>query len=57
MPIEFQNPTFMPLHWMPVQALVPRLFHHASNVNGIGSEKISPNRIWSIVLNEVTMIT
>ena len=56
MPIEFQNPTLMPLHSMPEQA-VSQAFHHASKVNGIGSEKISPTRIWSIVLNEVTMIT
>jgi hypothetical protein len=56
MPIEFQNPTFIPLHSMPVQA-ASHAFHHASNVTGIGSENISPNRIWSIVLNEVTMIT
>ena len=55
MAIEFQKPTFRPEQLMPEQAL-SQAFHQGSKVNGMGSEKMSPCRIWSIVLNDVVMM-
>jgi hypothetical protein len=53
---ELKKPTLSPSQRMPEQAL-SHADHQASKVSGMGRAKISPPRIWSMVLNEVTMIT
>ena len=51
-----KKPCLTPSQVMPEQTSA-QAFHQASSVQVVGSEKISPSAIWSIVLNEVTITT
>jgi len=56
METEFQKPTFRPSQRVPEQAVF-QAWSQASSVQTLGSANMAPSRIWSIVLNEVTITT
>ena len=53
---ELTKPTFRPSQVIPEQALFQAVIQ-GSIVHCVGSAKMSPRRIWSSVLNDVTRIT